>query len=66
MVMYNEVKRLKIPVLMNTKMTKIYRNEDGIVVGVRGEERKAGKVLDHQGAPRRRRLRRHLDRQRRR
>ena len=37
MVMYNEVKRLKIPVLMNTAMTKIYRDDDGIVVGVKAK-----------------------------
>ena len=37
MVMYNEVKRLKIPVLMNTAMTKIYRNDDGVVVGVKAK-----------------------------
>jgi hypothetical protein len=46
MVMYNEVKRLKIPVLMRTKMTKIYRNDDGIVVGVRAKRLKDGKVLN--------------------
>jgi hypothetical protein len=46
MVMYNEVKRLKIPVLMQTKMTKIYRNEDGIVCGVRAKQLKDGKGID--------------------
>jgi hypothetical protein len=45
MVMYNEVKRLKIPIMLNTPMTKIFRGADGVVKGVRAKT-KAGKVLN--------------------
>lgn len=48
MVMYNEVKRLKIPVLMNTRMTKIFRGSDGVVPGVQARDKK-GKVLNIRG-----------------
>ena len=43
-VMHNEVKRLKIPIMLNTPMKKIYRNANGVVVGVRAKT-KAGKTL---------------------
>lgn len=48
MVMYNEVKRLGIPVLMNTAMTKVYRDAKGVVVGVQAKKND-GTVLNIKG-----------------
>jgi hypothetical protein len=44
-VMYKEVQRLGIPILLNTKMTQFYRDAKGVVVGVKAQT-KAGKVLN--------------------